>query len=82
MLLQLATTKFCCVTMFEVGGNTANNAFQLVTQQCCVVSCSDLLLVLLHLKTVNIPVNINMVGKLNIYNGLIYTIQKVGVLPI
>ena len=27
MLLQLATTKFCFVTMFEVGGNTANNAF-------------------------------------------------------
>ena len=25
MLLQLATTKFCCVTMFEVGGNTCNN---------------------------------------------------------
>ena len=36
MLLQLATTKFCCVTMFEVGGNTCNNAFQLATQQCCV----------------------------------------------
>ena len=35
MLLQLATTKFCCVTIFEVGGNTANNAFQLATQQCC-----------------------------------------------
>ena len=42
MLLQLATTKFCCVTMFEVGGNTRNNAFQLA-------SCSNLLLVLLHL---------------------------------
>ena len=36
MLLQLGTTKFCCVTMFEVGGNTSNNAFQLATQQCCV----------------------------------------------
>ena len=36
MLLQLATTKFGCVTMFEVGGNTCNNAFQLATQQCCV----------------------------------------------
>ena len=36
MLPQLATTKFCCVTMFEVGGNTCNNAFQLATQQCCV----------------------------------------------
>ena len=24
---QLATTKSCCVTMFEVGGNTCNNAY-------------------------------------------------------
>ena len=32
MLLQLATTKFCCVTVFEVGGNTCNNASQLATQ--------------------------------------------------
>ena len=61
MLLQLATTKFCCVTMFEVGGNTCNNAFQLSTQQCCIESCSNLLLVLLvftlrhnsHLKLVD-----------------------------
>ena len=37
MLLQLATTKFCCVTMFEVGGNACNNAFQLATQQCCTL---------------------------------------------
>ena len=36
MLLLLATTKFCCVTMFEVGGNTCNNALQLATQHCCV----------------------------------------------
>ena len=39
MLLQLATMKFCCATMFEVGGNTPNtwnNDFQLATQQCCV----------------------------------------------
>ena len=36
MLLQLARTKFGCVTMFEVGGKTCNNAFQLATQQCCV----------------------------------------------
>ena len=36
MLLQLATTKFCYVTMFEVGGNMCNNAFQLVAQQCCM----------------------------------------------
>ena len=41
--------KFCCVTMFEVGGNTANNAFQLAMQQCCVARCSNLLLVSLHL---------------------------------
>ena len=27
MLQHAATTKFCCVTMFEVGGNTCNNAF-------------------------------------------------------
>ena len=27
-------------TMFEVSGNTANNAFQLAMQQCCVASCS------------------------------------------
>ena len=36
MLFQLATTKFGCTTMFEVGGTTCNNAFQLATQQCCV----------------------------------------------
>ena len=41
--------------MFEVGGNTANNAFQLAMQQCCVASCSNLLLVLLHLKIVDKP---------------------------
>ena len=35
-LLQLATTKFCCLTMFGVGGNTCNNAFQFATQQCSV----------------------------------------------
>ena len=49
---QISSTcnnKFCCVTMFEVGGNTANNAFQLAMQQCYVASCSNLLLVLLHL---------------------------------
>ena len=34
----------------EVGGNTTNNAFQLAIQQCCVASCSNLLLVLLHLN--------------------------------
>ena len=39
----------CCVTMFVVGGNTCNNTFQLASQQCCVASCSNLLLVLLHL---------------------------------
>ena len=36
MLLQLATTQLCCVTMFKMGGNRYNNAFQLATQQCCV----------------------------------------------
>ena len=29
MLLQLGTTKFCCVTMFEVVGNTCNNVLHL-----------------------------------------------------
>ena len=51
--VELATcnNKFCCATMFElVGGNMTNNAFQLAMQQCCVASCGDLLLVLLHLK--------------------------------
>ena len=40
MLLELATTEFCCVTMFEVGGNTCNkaSAFQLATEQRCVAS--------------------------------------------
>ena len=33
MLLQPATTNFCRVTMFEVGGNTYNDAFQLATQR-------------------------------------------------
>ena len=37
-LLQHAAStcnnKFCCMTMFQVGGNTCNNAFQLATQQC------------------------------------------------
>ena len=55
--VQLAAT--CCLDlqqrnfvawqlMFEVGGNTCNDAFQLATQQCCVASCGNLLLVLLH----------------------------------
>ena len=41
MLLQLATKKFCWMTMFEVVGNTCNNAFLLAMQQCCVSSCSN-----------------------------------------
>ena len=43
---QFATTKFCCVTMFEVGGNTCNNAFQLATSQCYVASWRKMLPVL------------------------------------
>ena len=35
-ICSTCNNKFCCVTMFEVGGNTCNNAFQLATQQCCV----------------------------------------------
>ena len=30
--LQLATTKLCCVAIFEVGCNMCNNAFQLLQQ--------------------------------------------------
>ena len=37
--------------MFEVGGNTCNNAFELATLQCCVASCSKSLLVLLSAWT-------------------------------
>ena len=53
MCLQLATTKFCCVTIFEVSGTVymCNNAFQLAMQR-CVESCSNLLL-LLHLNSKN-----------------------------
>ena len=49
-MISTCNNKFWCVTMFEVGGNTTNNAFQVAMQQCCVASCSNLLLVLLHLK--------------------------------
>ena len=31
---QIFSTKFCCVTMSEVGGNTCNNAFQLARLRC------------------------------------------------
>ena len=50
-IFSTCSNKFCCVTMFVVGGNTCNNAFQLAMQHCCVASCSNLLLVLLHLKS-------------------------------
>ena len=30
---QLARKNICCVAMFEVGGDTCNNAFKLATQQ-------------------------------------------------
>ena len=49
-IFQLATTKFCCVTTFETRGNMCNNAFQLATQQCCIASCCNLLLLWLHLS--------------------------------
>ena len=52
-IFSTCKNKFCCVTMFEVGGNTCNNAFQLAMQQCCAASCSNLLLVLLHLYHIN-----------------------------
>ena len=38
---QLATTTFCCLGMFEVGGNTCNNAFQLATQQCYTLEVEE-----------------------------------------
>ena len=43
---QLATTKFCCVTMLEVGGNTCKQRFS--TCNATTLRCK-LLLVLLHL---------------------------------
>ena len=50
-MISTCNNIFCCVTMlFEVGGNTACWLIQLAMQQCCVASCSNLLLVLLHLK--------------------------------
>ena len=55
--VQLAAT--CCFNLqrrnfvawqcLKWVGNTCNNAFQLATQECCVASGSNLLLVLLHL---------------------------------
>ena len=38
------------MTMFEVGGNMCNNAFQLAMQQCCVASRRKMLPVLPDLK--------------------------------
>ena len=52
--------------MFEVGGNTCNNVFQLATQQCCVVSCSNLLL--LHMVF-----TINRFSDLPVFNLQIFT---------
>ena len=45
--------------MFEVSGNTCNNAFQLGMQECCVANCSNLLLVLLHLKVQQIDATLS-----------------------
>ena len=49
MLPQLATSKFVAWQVESEGGNTANNAFQLATQQCCATSCAKMLPVLLDL---------------------------------
>ena len=48
-LPQLATSKFVAWQVESEGGNTANNAFQLATQQCCVTSCAKMLPILLDL---------------------------------
>lgn len=53
---QTATTcniNFCCVKVayMGVGGNTVNIALQLAMQQCCIISCTILLLVLMCLRT-------------------------------
>ena len=46
VLLQFATTKFCCVTMFQLGVNTVQqHRFQLATK-CCVASWRKMFLVL------------------------------------
>ena len=58
LLKKVDASSTCCnillllpVTMFEVGGNTrATTLFKSFRKQCCVASCSNLLLVLLHLK--------------------------------
>ena len=54
MLLQLVTTKFLCVAIFEVGGNTARSTTLLNFQRNNVpfASFSNLLLVLLHSNAV------------------------------
>ena len=48
-LPQLATSKFVAWQVEIEGGNTANNAFQLATQQYCATSCAKMLPVLLDL---------------------------------
>ena len=50
MLPQLATSKFVAWQVESEGGNTGNNAFQLLTQQCCATTCAKMLPVLLDLN--------------------------------
>ena len=55
MLLQLATTKFCCVTMSKVGWSYVQQRFSTCNATiCCIASCSNLLLVLLHLVILHV----------------------------
>ena len=38
-IFSTCNNKFCCVTMFEMGGNTFNNAFQLATTNFVAWQC-------------------------------------------
>ena len=58
---QLATTTFCCVTIFEAGGTTCNNAFQVAPQQCC-------LFVILQLSEVGYMLYLQQSGKTKTLN--------------
>ena len=69
-IFSTCNNKFC-LRDNEVGGNTANNAFQLATQHCCVASCSNLLLVLLHLNFSEIFSVFHIAGKIYQHFGAI-----------
>ena len=48
--MQLATWNFVAWQVGCKGGNTGNKALQLAKQQCCAISCKEMLLVLLRLN--------------------------------